>query len=119
MGNIQIISIKKDESPPVDLRVNLEQEIEVESTAAPVNKSTQSKATKDEAERQELRDESTYKGLYHHIQELRAKRQSEEDRGDKRRAAAATPARKDPKVGRNEMCPCGSGKKFKFCHGYK
>jgi preprotein translocase subunit SecA len=28
---------------------------------------------------------------------------------------------KDPaswgKVGRNEPCPCGSGKKFKHCHG--
>ena len=22
-----------------------------------------------------------------------------------------------PKVGRNESCPCGSGKKYKFCHG--
>jgi len=22
-----------------------------------------------------------------------------------------------PPVGRNEPCPCGSGKKFKFCHG--
>jgi len=22
-----------------------------------------------------------------------------------------------PKVGRNEPCPCGSGKKFKQCHG--
>jgi preprotein translocase subunit SecA len=21
------------------------------------------------------------------------------------------------KVGRNELCPCGSGKKFKHCHG--
>ena len=36
---------------------------------------------------------------------------------------AQTPARnpKDPtswgKVGRNEPCPCGSGKKFKHCHG--
>jgi preprotein translocase subunit SecA len=39
------------------------------------------------------------------------------------RNAAATPARNpsDPaswgKVGRNEVCPCGSGKKFKHCHG--
>jgi len=24
-------------------------------------------------------------------------------------------ARKPPKVGRNEPCPCGSGKKFKKC----
>ena len=23
-----------------------------------------------------------------------------------------------PKVGRNEPCPCGSGKKFKNCHGH-
>ncbi len=34
------------------------------------------------------------------------------------------PAQRDPedpatwgKVGRNEACPCGSGKKFKHCHG--
>jgi len=25
--------------------------------------------------------------------------------------------RDQPKVGRNEMCPCGSGKKYKKCHG--
>lgn len=28
----------------------------------------------------------------------------------------ATP-RTEPKVGRNDPCPCGSGKKFKKCHG--
>lgn len=27
------------------------------------------------------------------------------------------PVRKDMEVGRNELCPCGSGKKFKNCHG--
>lgn len=36
-------------------------------------------------------------------------------------AAAAAPAqpvrRSMPKVGRNEPCPCGSGKKYKACHG--
>jgi len=25
--------------------------------------------------------------------------------------------RQQPKVGRNDPCPCGSGKKFKKCHG--
>jgi preprotein translocase subunit SecA len=25
--------------------------------------------------------------------------------------------REAPKVGRNDPCPCGSGKKFKQCHG--
>ncbi len=28
-----------------------------------------------------------------------------------------TMARQEPKVGRNDLCPCGSGKKFKKCHG--
>jgi preprotein translocase subunit SecA len=30
---------------------------------------------------------------------------------------AATFVRSERKVGRNEPCPCGSGKKFKHCHG--
>ncbi|MDQ2992728.1 MAG: SEC-C metal-binding domain-containing protein, partial [Candidatus Eremiobacteraeota bacterium] len=30
----------------------------------------------------------------------------------------AKPVQRDaPKVGRNDLCPCGSGKKFKKCHG--
>ncbi|MBP6709267.1 MAG: preprotein translocase subunit SecA, partial [Candidatus Accumulibacter sp.] len=34
-------------------------------------------------------------------------------------AAAATqkPMHAGPKVGRNDPCPCGSGKKYKYCHG--
>jgi len=33
-------------------------------------------------------------------------------------AATATPVmREGPKIGRNEPCPCGSGKKYKHCHG--
>ncbi|MEM1404428.1 MAG: preprotein translocase subunit SecA [Pseudomonadota bacterium] len=31
--------------------------------------------------------------------------------------AAQTVTRDQPKVGRNEPCPCGSGKKYKHCHG--
>ncbi|MCK7531679.1 MAG: SEC-C domain-containing protein [Marinilabiliales bacterium] len=27
------------------------------------------------------------------------------------------PVRVDKKVGRNDPCPCGSGKKYKQCHG--
>ncbi len=44
---------------------------------------------------------------------------------EQRRAASAhqgeqqktMPAKAAPKVGRNDLCPCGSGKKFKNCHG--
>jgi preprotein translocase subunit SecA len=33
-------------------------------------------------------------------------------------AAPSSPARREvAKVGRNDLCPCGSGKKFKKCHG--
>jgi preprotein translocase subunit SecA len=32
-------------------------------------------------------------------------------------AAAAPMVRSAPKVGRNDPCPCGSGKKYKHCHG--
>ena len=32
-------------------------------------------------------------------------------------AQAALAAGEDPLVGRNDPCPCGSGKKFKHCHG--
>ncbi|MHA5865621.1 SEC-C metal-binding domain-containing protein, partial [Pseudomonas aeruginosa] len=27
------------------------------------------------------------------------------------------PVRNEQKIGRNEPCPCGSGKKYKHCHG--
>ena len=30
---------------------------------------------------------------------------------------ANTPVKADPKIGRNDPCPCGSGKKYKNCHG--
>ena len=38
------------------------------------------------------------------------------------RAAASKPQtvrRAEPKIGRNDPCPCGSGKKYKQCHGKK
>ena len=31
--------------------------------------------------------------------------------------AAHTPVRAEKRVGRNDLCPCGSGKKYKNCHG--
>jgi uncharacterized protein len=30
---------------------------------------------------------------------------------------ARQPVRSEPKIGRNDICHCGSGKKFKHCHG--
>ena len=36
---------------------------------------------------------------------------------DPSQATKAEPVRVGPKVGRNDPCPCGSGKKYKACHG--
>ena len=38
-------------------------------------------------------------------------------RGDDAEVAAEPVRRVDDKVGRNDPCPCGSGKKYKKCHG--
>jgi preprotein translocase subunit SecA len=37
--------------------------------------------------------------------------------GDTREQQKSQPIRVEKKIGRNEPCPCGSGKKFKNCHG--
>ncbi|RNL55099.1 preprotein translocase subunit SecA [Pedobacter jejuensis] len=37
--------------------------------------------------------------------------------GDTSEAVPQQPIRKEATVGRNEPCPCGSGKKYKNCHG--
>jgi SEC-C motif-containing protein len=36
---------------------------------------------------------------------------------DEGEVESRTVVRSSPKVGRNDPCPCGSGKKYKFCHG--
>ncbi|MCU0377019.1 MAG: preprotein translocase subunit SecA [Bacteroidales bacterium] len=36
---------------------------------------------------------------------------------DRRQQQHAAPVRVEKKVGRNDPCPCGSGKKYKHCHG--
>ena len=42
---------------------------------------------------------------------------NENDYNDPSPAIKQEPIRVDPKIGRNDACPCGSGKKFKNCHG--
>jgi preprotein translocase subunit SecA len=37
--------------------------------------------------------------------------------GERPRSKQETVVRTQPKVGRNDPCPCGSGKKYKKCHG--
>ena len=43
---------------------------------------------------------------------------NEKDYHDPTPAVKQDPVRRmEPKIGRNDLCPCGSGKKYKACHG--
>ena len=42
---------------------------------------------------------------------------AKEGAADGAEAAERPVRRNEPKVGRNDPCPCGSGKKYKKCHG--
>ena len=44
-------------------------------------------------------------------------REEEEAVPPQKNGAKAVPVQHEDKVGRNDPCPCGSGKKFKKCHG--
>ena len=46
-----------------------------------------------------------------------AKAGQQEKRPQRPRTGLGTYRRETPKVGRNDPCPCGSGKKYKDCHG--
>jgi preprotein translocase subunit SecA len=43
-------------------------------------------------------------------------RPMQESRAHDQQTRKAQPAKKSSKIGRNDPCPCGSGKKFKNCH---
>ena len=68
-----------------------------------------------EAELQKVEEPETPKNVqYHHADYEQA---LEEANADTAASDAQTFVRQGQKVGRNDPCPCGSGKKYKQCHG--
>jgi SEC-C motif-containing protein len=53
-----------------------------------------------------------------HHEKARFKKQDGEWFYDKGDIVPRTVVRASPKIGRNEPCPCGSGKKYKHCCGF-
>ncbi|WP_329903520.1 preprotein translocase subunit SecA [Porphyromonas pogonae] len=81
-----------------------------------------------EAEQQEARRVEVRRAEAERRQDMSKYKTSKDDLYEgnnvQRQAASAPqsapkqePVRVEHKVGRNELCPCGSGKKFKHCHG--
>jgi preprotein translocase subunit SecA len=46
-----------------------------------------------------------------------ARKSAAANAGRRPETVVETVRREEPKVGRNDLCPCGSGKKYKHCHG--
>ena len=52
-----------------------------------------------------------------HLRLLETELEAREQRAELASKLATQPRDASPKVGRNERCPCGSGLKYKHCHG--
>jgi len=77
-----------------------------------------------ENESQKLREYKSDEDIISAIKNQVARRQAEEmhapgmgSHAGSMDYSVATVRRQFPKVGRNDPCPCGSGKKYKHCHG--
>jgi preprotein translocase subunit SecA len=77
---------------------------------------TQAEIDAEEAERQQ-RLERAMKFQHAAPEQITAPPAEPEPLPEERRAPVAQFVRETRKVGRNEACPCGSGKKYKHCHG--
>ena len=66
---------------------------------------------------QALDAEHPLRGLDEAIEDLIANVVAVADLARERRLKVDTVRRAGPKVGRNDPCPCGSGRKYKQCHG--
>ncbi len=69
----------------------------------------------DGKELQEAKEQHTDMSKTSTSREQNAAKAAAESAGGRRKVE--TIKREQPKVGRNDLCPCGSGKKYKHCHG--
>ncbi len=90
---------------------------ETVTALAKVQVRTQEDIDREEHQRQE-RLARALQAQHAQAQSLTAGDEQAAQGGQQAAAKAHTPfVREQPKVGRNEPCPCGSGKKYKQCHG--
>lgn len=71
----------------------------------------------EQLEQQRREEEAQKKMQFQHAEVTALETVAEDEGGGLAEAIPATFVREEPKVGRNDVCPCGSGKKYKHCHG--
>ena len=67
--------------------------------------------------RSAAREPEDSKLIYHGSRSAPPPARQQQQQAQPEKATAQTFKRDEQKVGRNDPCPCGSGKKFKKCHG--
>ncbi|GAB2189092.1 preprotein translocase subunit SecA [Sessilibacter sp. MAH2] len=72
--------------------------------------------SREQVEEMERRQREMQENMAMSMEHAEANALAEESSGDDA-SGIETMRRMEPKVGRNDPCPCGSGKKYKQCHG--
>ncbi|MEM6769915.1 MAG: SEC-C metal-binding domain-containing protein, partial [Bacteroidota bacterium] len=95
-----------------------------ESLIGTVNEATTAYLAKGDLVMQDPKDVQEARAPRRPVEAKTSTNRSAEERAQRRAAEGATPRKKvetfqrdHAKVKRNDPCPCGSGKKFKHCHG--
>ena len=70
-----------------------------------------------QGEQQRRSDYSRYRTQKDEIASRTSSGNSDPTKQDTREVQKPEPIRVEKKAGRNDPCPCGSGKKYKNCHG--
>jgi preprotein translocase subunit SecA len=73
--------------------------------------------TREQIEEIELRQRQMQENMALQMEHAQANSLEESTPSEEAPHAAEPLRRSEPKVGRNDPCPCGSGKKYKHCHG--
>ena len=99
-----------------ELFARLLDSVKLDVTRTIMNVKIQTAAELEQASESIQEDLADVKGVqYQHADANSADSENSEEPA--KQAAAQQPIQSGPKVGRNDPCPCGSGKKYKQCHG--
>jgi len=99
-----------------DLLTNIQEEVVKMLSLVQVRQDDEADAIERQREEERARERMQYQHAAATAMSQEA--EAEEPQPGQSQAESKTPFVRDvPKVGRNEPCPCGSGKKYKVCHG--
>jgi preprotein translocase subunit SecA len=99
-----------------DLLTNIQEEVVKMLSLVQVRQEDEADAIERQREQERARERMQYQHAA--ATAMSQEGAAEDPSAGKQQATASTPfVREVPKVGRNDPCPCGSGKKYKVCHG--